>query len=181
MTNNKFLMLCTTLAIVSLQGCSMTPPAKKIAKKNQLTPINISVSNMYMNHIDIDTDFFHTSCKSIFKSFLSGYDIKYVDDELTPNESTLSTLPVEIPFDELVKYGFVDHDYKKGKLTAICRSIHHPQTSKSITGIGFFLEGWTGKTWEKVDSNRMYEQRAYNIINDVMVRTDRKLQEGATK
>ncbi len=180
-------LICTAfiLSAVISTGCSTLPKAHHSTAgdtgKVQVAPIAIGVENMYMNHINIEPDFFHASTKSIFKSFLSGYEIQFVDDQANDKESTLSTLPVEISVDDLVKYGFVDHTFEKGKLVAVSRSILHPGTKKSITGVGFFLEGWDGKKWVSVESNRMYEQRAYNIINDIVTRTEKEIAQGAAK
>lgn len=163
-------------------GCSNLPQATtKNIRNVQVTPISINVSNMYMNHLDIDPMTFQDSTKSIFESFLSGYEIKFVDDDVDRRESTLSTFPVEISTDDLVKFGFVDFDFDKGKIVAVSRSTLHPRTKKSVTGIGFFLEGWDGRKWVAVESNRMFEQRAYNIINDILANFDKKLEKAEAK
>lgn len=176
------LLVTVVIPLLVFQGCSAIPQENsKQGLKVHATPINISVSNMYMNHIEITPDFFHASCKATLKSFLSGYELKFGDDHANNRESTLATLPVEISVDDLLKFGFVEHKYNKGKLTAICRSVLHPETKKAITGIGFFLEGWNGKTWQSIESNRMYEQRAYNIINDILARAEKNMQQGAEK
>lgn len=185
MFTKKLISTAFILSAVMTTGCSTLPKKPQAADNNtaqiQIRPIAIGVGNMYMNHINIEPDFFHSSTKSIFKSFLSSYEIQFVDNQINDKESTLSTLPVEISIDDLVKYGFVDHTFEKGKLVAVSRSILHPGTKKSITGIGFFLEGWDGKKWVPVESNRMYEQRAYNIINDIVAATEKEMAQGAAK
>lgn len=176
MSIKKLIYSAFIIPTVMVTGCSTIPHVN--SKKVQIAPININVNNMYMNHISIEPDFFHASTKSIFKSFFSAYEIQFSDDHADSKESTLSTLPVEISTDDLVKYGFVDHSFKKGRLVAVSRSTVHPGTKKSITGISFFLEGWSGRKWIPVESNRMYEQRAYNIINDIVARAEKEIVQG---
>lgn len=185
MFTKKFICTAFILSAVISTGCSTLPKSHQATSRDtgkvHITPISFGVDNMYMNHINIEPDFFHASSKSIFKSFLAGYEIQFADDYSNDKESTLSTLPVEISEDDLVKYGFVDHTFEKGKLVAVSRSILHPGTEKSITGVGFFLEGWDGRKWVSVESNRMYEQRIYNIINDIITRTENETGQGAVK
>lgn len=180
-------LICTAfiLPAVIATGCSTLPKIPqsnvKSSSQVQITPIAFGVNNMYMNHINIEPEFFHSSTKSIFKSLLSAYEFQFVDDYADSKESTLSTIPVEISEGDLVNFGFVDHSFEKGKIVAISRSILHPGTKKSITGVSFFLEGWDGKKWVPVESNRMYEQRAYNIINDIIARAEKEIAQGAAE
>lgn len=173
----KIMCSALILPVLFTTGCSILP--KKQDDKVPVVPITIGVNNMYMNHLNIAPELFHTSTKKIFKSFLSNYEVQFVDDRVDTKQSTLSTMPIVVTEDDLVKYGFVDGTFEKGKLVAVSRSVLHPGTKKAITGISFFLEGWTGKKWVPIESNRMYEQRAYNIINDILAQTEKKSAQGA--
>lgn len=121
-----------------------------------------------MNHIDMTPSEFHTSSKLIFKSFFKDYKLSFHDDMANSKESLLSTEPFEISKSDLIKYGFVDDEYVKGRMVGVSRSVLHPYTNKVVTGYGFFLHGWNGEKWFVLESNRMYEQLAYNIIQDIL-------------
>lgn len=161
----KALTIGSLLVAILVSGCS-TP----IKKTSQLkaTPIEINVKNLYMNHLGMTPPEFHASSKLLFKSYFKDYEISFHDDKVNDKESLLSTQPFEVSSDDLIKYGFVDGEFLKGRIVGVSRSILHPHTNKIVTGYGFFLHGWNGKRWLELESNRMYEQSAYNTLQDIL-------------
>lgn len=161
----KTLALLGLLATVLVSGCSTTV---KKTPTLQAKPIEINVKNLYMNHLGMTPPEFHATSKLIFKTFFKDYELSFHDDQVNSTESLLSTKPFEVTKDDLIKYGFVDAEYSKGQIVGVSRSILHPYTKKIVTGYGFFLQGWNGSDWAEIESNRMYEQRAYNTIQDIL-------------
>lgn len=160
--------LAILIACIFLSACSVPIKTKpKITSVIKLNPIDLDVTKFYMNHIEMTPVNFHQNSKLIFESYFDNQPLSFSKDIANDKESLLSTNPIDVSSFDLIKYGFVDGNYSKGKIIAIGRSVLHPYTQKIVTGYGFFLYGWNGVEWSEIESNRMYEQRAYNMLEDI--------------
>ncbi|HFG7030344.1 TPA: hypothetical protein ACGIK9_002829 [Acinetobacter baumannii] len=161
-------ILLLIFALVPLSACTNQPVNKSsnhipFIEKKLDAPLEINVNNMYMGYLPGTPQSFQDTSKVIFYTFFQNKPIKFSEDLIKDNESTLISFPFQLSTDELNKFGFTDSDYKIGKVILAARSILHPYTHKLITGYSLFLAGSNGDTWEDVESNRLAEQKFFNM------------------